>query len=357
MRLRVLGVVLLQSALAQPTSIDSLRQAVAANPDDYVAHFNLGYAYSVEGNDSGAVTEYQKVLALHPGVYEAELNMGASLLRLNRFAEAETAFRATLSLKAESAVAEEGLGRALAREDRLSEAEPHYRKAAALDPSYKNSLLDLETIYEAHHKGTEAMAILREFPADPAAQERLGALLLEAGVPAEAVGHLEFAVTQSPTAANRFELAQAYAKLKQLAKAEPLAAQVVAAAPDDDEARMFYGRVLRDQRKFQEAAVQFQTVTVRKPQSAQAWNELAGVELVAEQFQPAIAAFQRLRELGAEAPGDMFFRATAHDHLHQIKEALDNYNRFLAASKGAFPDQEFQARQRILILERESGKR
>jgi len=357
MRLKVLGIALLQSALAQSPSIDSLRQAVVANPDDYVAHFNLGYAYSLGGNDAEAVAEYQKVLTLHPAVYEAELNMGTSLLRLNKFAEAEAAFRAALSAKAESAAAEEGLGRALAREDRLSEAEPHYRKAAALDPTYKNSLFDLETIYEAHHHANEAMAILREFPADPAAQERLGALLLEAGVPAEAAGHLEFAVTQSPTTANRFELAQAYAKVKRLDKAEPLAAQVVAAAPDDDEARMFYGRVLRDQRKFQDAAVQFQAVIGHQPQSAQAWNELAGVELVSEQFQPAIAAFQRLRELGAEKPGDMFFRATAHDHLHQVKEALDNYNRFLNASKGAFPDQEFQARQRIIILERESGKR
>lgn len=357
MRLKVIGIALLQSALAQSPSIESLRQAVVANPEDYVAHFNLGYAYSVGGNDSDAVIEYQKALALHPAIYEAELNMGTSLLRLNRFADAEAAFRAALSLKAESAAAEEGLGRTLAREGRLGEAEPHYRKAAAIDGSYKNSLLDLETIYEAHHNGTEAMTILREFPADPAAQERLGALLLEAGVPAEAAGHLEFAVTQSPTTANRFELAQAYAKLKQLAKAEPLAAQVVAAAPDDDDARMFYGRVLRDQRKFQEAAVQFQTVAAREPTSAQAWNELAGVELVAQQFQAAIAAFQRVRELGAETPGDTFFRATAHDHLHQIKEALDNYNKFLAASEGAFPDQEFQARQRVLILERESGKR
>ena len=52
----------------------------------------------------------------------------------------------------------------------------------------------------------------------------------------------------------------------------------------------------------------------------------------------------------------MFFRATTLDRLMLKKEALDYYERFLAASKNN-PDQEFQARQRIKLLEREVGKR
>jgi tetratricopeptide (TPR) repeat protein len=120
---------------------------------------------------------------------------------------------------------------------------------------------------------------------------------------------------------------------------------------------MFYGRVLRDQRKFAQAAAQFQTAAARQPQSVEAWNELAGVLLISEQYPQAIAAFDHVRALGMEKPADLFFRATAHDHLHQAKEALDNYNRFLAVSKGAFPNQEFQARQRILAIEKETGKR
>jgi hypothetical protein len=45
--------------------------------------------------------------------------------------------------------------------------------------------------------------------------------------------------------------------------------------------------------------------------------------------------------------------------LHQRPEALENYNKFLATSGGKFPDQEFQARQRARLLEKElrrSGK-
>lgn len=338
-------------------AVDAFRQAVAAGPNDYAAHFNLGFACSLAGQDDEAVSEYQKVLALHPGVYEAQVNLGGALLRLNRFADADAAYRSALILKPESAAAEEGLARALAHQDRLADSEPYFRKAAALDPSYKDSLLELASLYGDHHQPAEAIAILHEFPENPAAQERMGALLIESGHSAEAIPPLEFAVAKSPTPANRLELAQAYAKEKQLAKAEPLAAAVLAAAPDDNDVRMFYGRVLRDQRKFPQAIEQFQAAAARQPQAADIWNELAGVYLVAEQYQQAITAFERVRALGAEKPADLFFRATAHDHLHQAKEALENYNRFLAASQGVFPNQEFQARQRVLILEKELGKR
>ena len=337
-------------------AIEAFRQAVAASPNDYGAHFNLGYAYTMASQFGDAAAEYQKVLDLHPGVYEAQVNLAASLLRLNRFAEAEAGYRAALALKPEAPAAEEGLGRALAREEKLADAEPHYRKAAALDASYKDSLLELGSAYEDHHQAQEAIAIFREFPENPAAQERMGALLLESGKAADAIAPLEYAVAHSPTAANRLELAQAYSKNQQVAKAEPLAAAALAAAPKDNGLRMFYGRLLRDQRKFPEAATQFKAAAAQEPQLAEAWSELAGVYLITGQYQEALTDFEHVRALHAETPGVLFFRATAHDHLHQAKEALDNYNRFLAASKGAFPDQEFQARQRIKILERELGR-
>ncbi len=340
-----------------PRAIEAFRQAVAADPNDYAAHFNLGFAYTMSGRDQDAAPEYQKALDLHPGIYEAQVNLANSLFRLNRFPDADAAYRAALLLKPDSPGAESGLGRSLAREDKLADAEPHYRKAASLDPSYKDFLLELASLYENGKHLAEAIAILRDFPTNATAQEHLGALLLESGKSADAIAPLEFAVAQSPTAANRLQLAQAYSKEKQPAKAEPLAAAAVAASPDDSDVRMFYGRLLRDQRKFPEAAAQFQAAAQRDSKLVPAWSELGGALLMMDQYQPAIAAFDRVRDLGAETPATLFFRATAYDHLHQAKPALDNYNGFLAASKGAFPDQEFQARQRILTLERELGKR
>ena len=370
-------------------AVELFTKAIAADPQDYAAHFELGLAYSLQNKDAEAIGEYTRTLELKPGLYEGELNLGLSLVRTRkagdaiahlraaaeqktdqfrpvfylgealletqRFQEAELAYAKALALDATSAAAEAGLGRTLAREGRLQDAEPHYRKAAALDSS-RNDILDLAARYEAAQKPAEAIALYREFPENPGAQERMGALLLASGKPEEAIAPLEFAVAKSPTAANQLALAQAYAGTKQPAKAEPMAARAVAAAPNDTELRMYYGRLLRDQRKFTLAAPQFQAVAQAKPDNVAAWTELAGVLVLMELYPQALTALDHVHELHAETAGHFFLRGMVLDRLHLLKEAVANYNQFLALSQGKNPDQEFQARQRAKTLEHEIRK-
>jgi tetratricopeptide (TPR) repeat protein len=338
-------------------AIEHFTRAISADPSDYGAHFQLGLAYSLAGKDALAVPEYRKSLELRPGVLQAEFNLGTSLFNLGQFAEAADAFTRAVSIDAASAAAELGLGRALARLNRRSEAEPHYRKAGALDAANREFLLELATLYEENHQPAEAIAIYREFPRDAGATERMGLLLLRAGRLPEAVAALESAVAMSATPANRVALAEAYAKSNQPAKAESQAAEALQATPEDFDLRMFYGQLLRDQRKFLQAAQQFQSAARQKPDSAPAWTELAGVLVMAEQLPAALAALDRVRALNAETAGHYFLRAIVLDRLQQHKEALESYRRFLAGSQGKNPDQEFQARQRILALEKATGKR
>jgi hypothetical protein len=44
--------------------------------------------------------------------------------------------------------------------------------------------------------------------------------------------------------------------------------------------------------------------------------------------------------------------ATAYDNLHLSSQAVDAYHRFLAADQGKFPDQEWQAKHRLVALEK-----
>ena len=366
-------------------------KAVAADPKDLSAHFNLALSYGMLGRDAQAIPEYKIVLDLQPGLYEAQLNLGMTLVRskdpsgaipllrdasqkkpneyrpvfalgealfaTGEFKDAEAAYTQAIALNSTAAPAVLGLGRSVARQGRLSEAEPQYRKAAMLDITYHDALLELAGLYDDAHKSTEAIALYREFPGNPIAQERMGALLLSSGQAKDALEPLETAVGKSPNAANRLALAQAYVQQGQTTKAEPLVAEAVKSSPDDVPLRLFYGRLLRDQRKFEGAAAQFQAAAQRQPDSVEAWNELAGVYLVSEKFPEALAAFDHVRALGAETTANYFFVAMAYDRLHQAKNALENYNRFLAGSHGEHADQEFQARQRVLTLEKELGKR
>jgi predicted Zn-dependent protease len=217
--------------------------------------------------------------------------------------------------------------------------------------------LELATLYEQNDELAQALDIYREFPDDAGAQERAGVLLLQTGQSAAAIATLEPIVAKSPTPANQVALAQAYVKEKQLAKAEPLTAKGVAAAPEDFDLRMFYGRILRDERRFPSASEQFSAAAKIKPDAVEAWTELAGVLIMAEQPVDGLAALDRVRALGAETSGHFYLRAITLDRLNKTKEALEVYNKFLAASQNANPDQEFIARQRVKVLEKELGKR
>ena len=368
-------------------AVDNFINAIAAEPKDYSLHFNLALAYSLLGKDAEAIPEYKKALEIKPGLYQAELNLGILLLREKQgadavpyltdavsqkakefrpnfylasallasgdFVKAEQAYRAALEIDPKSPDAELGLAHALAKQDRVVDAAPHFQNAATMNPDYRDGLLELASLYEAAKQAPEAIAIYKQFPDNPGAQERLGALLLASGQPADAIANFQAAVAASPTPANRAALATAYLKNKEPDKALPVIEKVLAADPNDFELRMLHGRILRDQRKFPQASQDFLSATKIKPDSAEAWSELASVLVVGDDYPAALAALDKVAALHAEKAGHVFFRAIVLDKIHQQKPALESYQRFLAMSNGQNPNEEFQARQRIKILERE----
>ena len=370
---------------------DDLKQAVAADPKDYGAHFNLALAYSLLGRDAEAIPEYKTTLELKPGLYQAELNLGISLLREKRNTEAvpyltsavtqkpkeyrpnyyladallaagepEKAsqyFITALEADPKSAPAELGLGESLAKRNQLADAAPHFRKAAELNPDYRDRLLELATLYEGQKQGAEAIAIYQQFPENPGAQERLGELLLEAGKPADAIPHFEAAIEKSPTTANRAALAAAYLKNKEPGKALPVVEAILQTEPGNYDIRMLHGRILRDSRKFSPAAEEFYRATKLKPDSSEAWSELAGSLVLMENYPAALTALDRVAALHAEKPGHVYLRAIVLDKIKELKPALESYQRFLSLSNGQSPDEEFKARQRARIIERELSKR
>jgi tetratricopeptide (TPR) repeat protein len=372
-------------------AVDLFTKAVTEDPKDYGARFNLALAYSLWGKDAEAIPQYKAVLELKPGLYEAELNLGISLLHskdaagaaaqlkaaaeqkptefrpvfylgdalreTGALAEAEAAYTIAVGLKADSAEAELGLARSLLGEKKLADAEPHFRKAAALNTKYKSYLLELASLYEADHQGDRAVALYREFPDNAGAREHLGALLIAAGDAAGAIPALETAVAKSPTAANRAALAQAYLKTKQDDKALAVTSQMVAAEPQAYDVRMFAGKLLLNLYKLGPAAAQFQAAAKIKPDSIEAWRELSAALVVNQDYVGTIAALDRLSALGVESSGQWFFRALSYDHLHQLKEALAAYNKFLETSQGKSPDEEFKARQRVRMIQYELGKK
>jgi tetratricopeptide (TPR) repeat protein len=120
---------------------------------------------------------------------------------------------------------------------------------------------------------------------------------------------------------------------------------------------MAYGRSLRDEHKLLPAAQQFLAATKIKPDSVPAWNELASALIINENYAEGLTALDHIRALGKEIPGNYFLRAITLDKLKLKPQALAAYQQFLASDDNAHPDQEFQARQRMRIIENELKKR
>lgn len=366
---------------------EAFRQAIQADPSNFAAHFNLGLAYGFLRKDEEGIQEYRKALELRPGLYEAQLNEGILLLRQGKPAEAEPlleaaagqkpkefrprfylgeaalaagaagqaaeSYRAALEIDGKSAGAQLGLGRALARQGKLAEAQPYFRQAAELDPEYRSSLLELATLYEKSGQKAEAISIFRQFPSDPGAQEHLGQLLLESKQYGDAIPVLQQAHAKSPTQANRVALAMAYLFNQQAERALPLLDNAVAEEPANFDLRVMYAHALRDRKQYQLAAGEFAAALKVKPEAAHTWDEMGSVLYLAEQYQPALAAFERASQLGEKTAGNWFLRAIILDKTRQTKPALEAYRQFLEVSQGKNPDQEWQARQRERILQRE----
>jgi tetratricopeptide (TPR) repeat protein len=362
----------------------------AADPKDYTALFNLALAESGLKKDEEAAGHYKQVLVLKPGLYEAELNLGIVLLhqhmadqaipllqdaakqkpalaRPERYlgqalldrgdtAGAAEAFQAALRVDPKLAVAELGLGQALLRQNKLDDALPHYKAAAALDPSYKSYELEIAGALAQSNQRTEAIDLLTQFPDDVGAREELGRLYLASNRPADAVASFEAAVRMSPSTSNQVALASAYLKNNQEADARPLLERALAANPNDFDLRMVVARIHRDQKDYAVAANGFVQAAGLKPDSVKAWQEAASAFVMAEQYPQALAALDKVHNLNAETEGDFYYRAMVFDKLHNVKPALANYQRFLELSQGKHPDQEFIARQRSRILEKEASR-
>lgn len=375
----------------QPSAAEPLfRKALEAHPSDLQANFNLALVLGMENKDPEAVVAWRKTLELKPGLYEADLNLGILLIRdhqpgdalpllkdatdakppefrphyyygqalfdTGQFAEAETQFRAAIAANPKSAAANLGLARSLLKQEKFADADAGFRAAAAIDPSFHNALLELAAEYDRTGHGAEAIAILREFPSNPTASKRMAELLVSSGNAKAAIPALEATVAQTPTTKNQMALIDAY---RDAGMRDKMLAQLKIASesdPQNFDLHMSYGRNLRDQRQFRAAAGQFQAAATLKADSVEALNELAGVLILAEEYDAGLAALDRVHALGKEIPGDFYLRAITLDKLRRNKPALEAYKQFLAVAGGKYPDDEFRARQRVLLLQRELGK-
>jgi len=147
-------------------------------------------------------------------------------------------------------------------------------------------------------------------------------------------------------------LADAYVQAENYEKADAVYANLLAAAPTDAELASERGQVLIREQKYDEALEMFQRAVKIKQDNSDAWGGIAFAASKTGQFQLVVDALTMRSKLASETPATYFLWATACDNLHHRQQSVVYYQLFLKSALGKFPDEEWQAKQRLAVLEK-----
>ncbi len=388
-----------EAAIAQSdwkTAETRLDTYLAAHPTDARALFDAGYVADAQNRPADAASLYRRAVAANPKSFEARISLGLLLAREQKFAEARPELAAATELDPGAAgpALKARAWRALARIDETANpaaasndllealklspetpddtllaaelaektgqndaAEEAYRRVLAKEPHATPASIGLARLLILRQQFADAETILRaalvSAPDDPTLNAQL-ALVLAAQNKAEALPLLEKLHAAHPAdAAIARMLAQVMAEAGDYAASDQIDAKLLAASPDDPDLLVAHGQNLVRQARLAEAMKVFARVTQIDPANADGWSGLAFTASRTGQPDLALHALAMRSRYAQENASSLFLWAISYDALHQKQDAIAYYQRFLAAAQGKMPDQQWQARQRLQLLERE----
>lgn len=376
------------------TAEASLTAITQNEPSNFQAWFDLGFVLNAMGQTDESIAAYRKSVAAKPDIFESNLNLGLMLVRAGQ-PDAEQFLRAAIKLKPTDKI-DEGRARAWASLGHVLEAskpdealeafrqaaalqpkdpEPHisaalvlesqkdyigaekeYQIVLTLDPQSAEAAIALANLYMKNNRLPDAEAMVRKLIAakndDAALHFQLGRILAAQKKFDDAIAEFEAGLKLAPgnTEAER-DLADLYAATGKHDHAEGLYRQLLKAQSGDADLHYSLGQALLRQRKFPEAQQEILAALKIKPDLGTAYGDLATAASETKNYELTIKALDARAKLLPEIPVGYFLRATAYDHLRDYKNAAENYRLFLDSAKGQYPDQEWQARHRLIAIE------
>jgi Flp pilus assembly protein TadD len=213
----------------ETTAIQTLQHAVARNPDNYDAQWNLGAALLASGQLPEAIQTLRRAIQIKPAATEAHSFLARAYHRSGSTAAADAekeAFVRISSLDRETARLDMEGKQALSRGDAVQAIEI-YRSLINIAPHDARAYYDLALSYEKAGLRTEereSLSVAEKMDStSPDIQNQLGFLDLESGRADSAEAHLVRAIAQAPQhTAALSNLAVLYAQTGKLDRAETL---------------------------------------------------------------------------------------------------------------------------------------
>ena len=382
-----------------PTALKLLTALAEANPKDPQVLYNLASVQDALDQNTDAEATYRRAIDANPNILEPHLALGLLLARTGKASEAHAELAAAAAIPNGDPALRARAYRTLARLDQsanpsgatdelltalklspetgddillsgeLAEAtgnptaaEASYRRLLAADPENTQATASLVHLLLHQQKPDQAESVLTaavaKHPDDPTLNAQLASLYESQNKPAQALPIVEKLHAAHLDDANITRLlARLYNRNGQYDKSEPLYSALSSASPDDPILMDDRADALIHLRRYSEA----QALLTRALADPKAFRNNNDLGLAASHLAFAASANNdpavtlRALELRAtvlpQTPSSLFLAATAHDKLHQVKEASDLYKQFLSVAKGQFPDEEWEARHRLTALD------
>lgn len=238
-----------------------------ADPDNYLIWLTLGDLNHSISRLERAGECYARCLELSPDSAVVRGRMASLCITQHRFAEAEAQLRAIIDSGETDPTLVHNLGVALFYQERWDEAEASFRRALDAGLNDPSTLSYLCKALHQQARFDEAVDVCQDWVAAADTPESRGFLAL-------------------------FEMDR-----NNMAKAEEIAAEVLASAPDDVNAANVMGNAALERQDINTADAHFQRMVQRQPDNARAWLGLGLASLYRGQHAEAVASLEKAMRL------------------------------------------------------------
>ncbi len=335
------------------------RRAIQSDAKDFDAHLLLGVLLAREGKLAEAHAQLASATQLDPGEGGPELKARAwrALARIDSSTDPTAASNDLLeALKLSPETPDDTLLAAdlAAKSGDITAAEAEYRRVLSKNPDSAPANAGLAHLLIKSKRYPEAETLLRaalqHHPDDPALTAQLAAVLA-AQDKSEALPLLQQLHSAHPNqAAVTLMLAEVMADAGDFAGSDELYVELLSATPQDPDLLVGHGQNLVRQMKYTQAFDVFDKATQLSPKDADAWSGLAFAASRSDHPAVTVHALTMRARLLPDNASTFFLWALAYDSLHQKAEAAAYYHHFLDSADGKFPNEEWQARERLKIL-------
>jgi predicted O-linked N-acetylglucosamine transferase (SPINDLY family) len=294
------GLEIAEKNYANATKI--LTRSIEVSPGNYLLHYNLGVIQRLQGDNIGALSNFEQSINLKRDFPQSWLNRGVTLAALERVDEAIAVYQKALELKSDYAEVLCNLGNAYIKKDLFEKAGESYALAVKIKPDYAQAYFNFGVLAQKMKDHQKAIKhFLRSIEIQPNYAEAHGNL----GISYKKIGDLDSSIASYKQALlinpNFFQaysnLGTALKEARQTKEALTSYNKAIELNPSYAEAIANKGHLLHELKQYKEAIECFEAAINLAPNLYKAHLNYGNLLKEVRQYDKAVSIYDKAIEI------------------------------------------------------------